>query len=134
MIRTLALFSAALMLVATPEVTYAKGSNHCPPGLAKKDPPCVPPGLAKRDTGITVDDGLGDYDGLRAGDRVRIDGIEYRVIRAGDRVVLQRADGGLYRLPDDGSTYGRIRDALVKVDEKAQTAIRIIELTDLLLN
>ena len=28
--------------------------RNCPPGLAKKDPPCVPPGLAKK--GVTYDD------------------------------------------------------------------------------
>ncbi|SPJ23662.1 hypothetical protein [Palleronia abyssalis] len=31
-------------------ITY----SNCPPGLAKKDPPCVPPGLAKK--GVTYDE------------------------------------------------------------------------------
>ncbi len=132
MIRILTLFSAALLLTAAPDASFAKNAGHCPPGLAKKDPPCVPPGLAKNNA--SVGDDLGDYDQLRVGDRVRIDGVEYRVIRAGERVVLERSDGGLYRLPGYGGEYGRIRDALVKVDEKARTAIAIIELTDLLLN
>jgi len=30
--------------------------RNCPPGLAKKDPPCVPPGLAKK--GVTYDEWL----------------------------------------------------------------------------
>jgi hypothetical protein len=37
---------------------------NCPPGLAKKDPPCVPPGLAKK--GVTYQDWAGyDQDALR---------------------------------------------------------------------
>ncbi len=36
---------------------------NCPPGLAKKNPPCVPPGLAKK--GVTYDDWTGyDQDAL----------------------------------------------------------------------
>ena len=34
---------------ASPALAQGKG---CPPGLAKKDPPCVPPGLAKK--GVTA--------------------------------------------------------------------------------
>ena len=39
-------------------VTY----RNCPPGLAKKDPPCVPPGLAKK--GVTYDEWV-SYDDAR---------------------------------------------------------------------
>ncbi|UOA26898.1 transketolase [Pseudosulfitobacter sp. DSM 107133] len=46
---------------------------NCPPGLAKKDPPCVPPGLAKQ--GVTYDQWIdhddGYYDGLLR-DRTRV--------------------------------------------------------------
>jgi hypothetical protein len=41
---------AALILSSLalgPLPASAGGPGHCPPGLAKKNPPCVPPGLAK---------------------------------------------------------------------------------------
>lgn len=49
----LALAAPGLVVADTPEdelITY----RNCPPGLAKKDPPCVPPGLAKK--GVTYDE------------------------------------------------------------------------------
>ncbi len=39
--------------------------RNCPPGLAKKDPPCVPPGLAKK--GVTYDEWVA-YDADRLDD------------------------------------------------------------------
>jgi len=48
----LALAAPELNAAAVPEdelITY----RNCPPGLAKKDPPCVPPGLAKQ--GVTYE-------------------------------------------------------------------------------
>lgn len=53
--QILILLCAAVALSATP--VLAK-NNGCPPGLAKKNPPCVPPGLAKK--GVTSDDWKGD--------------------------------------------------------------------------
>lgn len=47
----LALATSQLLIADTPEdelITY----RNCPPGLAKKDPPCVPPGLAKDGVGF----------------------------------------------------------------------------------
>ena len=47
MTRTLTLILAAATLqIATPAL--AKSAKHCPPGLAKKNVPCVPPGQAKK--------------------------------------------------------------------------------------
>lgn len=49
----LALLTPQLLVSDIPEnelITY----RNCPPGLAKKDPPCVPPGLAKK--GVTYDE------------------------------------------------------------------------------
>lgn len=49
----LALLGSGVIFDDVPEdrlLTY----RNCPPGLAKKDPPCVPPGLAKK--GVTYDD------------------------------------------------------------------------------
>lgn len=55
----LALLGSGVILADVPEhrlLTY----RNCPPGLAKKDPPCVPPGLAKKGVGydewVTYDD------------------------------------------------------------------------------
>ncbi|WP_246253343.1 transketolase [Sulfitobacter maritimus] len=48
----LALAAPNLNIAAAPDdevITY----RNCPPGLAKKDPPCVPPGLAKK--GVTYE-------------------------------------------------------------------------------
>ncbi|AWI85720.1 hypothetical protein CEW88_18705 [Alloyangia pacifica] len=49
----LALATPKMLVSGIPEdelITY----RNCPPGLAKKDPPCVPPGLAKN--GVTYND------------------------------------------------------------------------------
>lgn len=49
----LALVTPQLLVADIPDdelITY----RNCPPGLAKKDPPCVPPGLAKQ--GVTYDE------------------------------------------------------------------------------
>lgn len=49
----LALATPQLVVSDIPEDDLIRYSN-CPPGLAKKDPPCVPPGLAR--TGISYDE------------------------------------------------------------------------------
>ncbi len=59
------------VIYLTPDVDFATisdadlaGIANCPPGLAKKNPPCVPPGLAKQ--GVTFDEWTGyDADALR---------------------------------------------------------------------
>lgn len=48
--------------------------RNCPPGLAKKDPPCVPPGLAKK--GVTYNDWVA-YDDERLDDIYREQRDEY---------------------------------------------------------
>ncbi|MEQ9241832.1 hypothetical protein [Roseovarius indicus] len=49
----LALATPQLAIADIPETELITYSN-CPPGLAKKNPPCVPPGLAKN--GVTYDE------------------------------------------------------------------------------
>jgi len=49
----LALLGSGVRLIDVPEDRYLTYRN-CPPGLAKKDPPCVPPGLAKK--GVSYDE------------------------------------------------------------------------------
>ena len=56
--KSLTLPLLALMLATAP-ATGALAKKDCPPGLAKKNPPCVPPGLAKK--GVRADDGDRDY-------------------------------------------------------------------------
>lgn len=62
---------AAAVTLATPQLLVSGlagdeliAYSNCPPGLAKKDPPCVPPGLAKK--GVTYQDwasyGHDEYD------------------------------------------------------------------------
>lgn len=36
-------------------------TGHCPPGLAKKNPPCVPPGLARKGVGDRLGPGYPRY-------------------------------------------------------------------------
>ncbi|TDK51470.1 transketolase [Antarcticimicrobium luteum] len=56
----LALLGSDVIFADVPDdrrLTY----RNCPPGLAKKDPPCVPPGLAKK--GVTYDEWVAYDDG-----------------------------------------------------------------------
>lgn len=70
---------------------------HCPPGLAKKNPPCVPPGQAKKMYG--------------PGDRITHD---YILIR----------DPWRYGL-DDG-TYYRVGDYVYRVDRDTREVLDLI--------
>jgi hypothetical protein len=76
------LLAIVIMLgVATPsfadgkkEKSYRQSGSHvptwnCPPGLAKKNPPCVPPGQAKKQA---ANYGYRVGDDLRVGDFIRI--------------------------------------------------------------
>jgi hypothetical protein len=80
---------AALTLAADPAEARG-GAGHCPPGLAKKNPPCVPPGLARRG-GAERYDGDHRYDGDRRYDDDDDDGRHY--------------DDAGRRYDDDGRAY-----------------------------
>lgn len=69
----LRVLGASGLLLATPQVVVTDipqdqliTYRNCPPGLAKKDPPCVPPGLAKK--GVTYEEWAsydqGEYDAI----------------------------------------------------------------------
>ena len=144
MARIATLFAILLMALSAPETAEAKnkGGKHCPPGLAKKNPACVPPGLARKGGGATYHDSRDDlanrydrddYEELRTGDWVRINGQDYIVVRDGDRIVLKR-DDNWFDLPGTRDDYVRIGDALIRVDRKTKAAIEIIRLADLILN
>ncbi len=73
---------------------------HCPPGLAKKNPPCVPPGQARQ--GVTVGAQLPS-------------GVDYIILGEQDlrRLGLSPQPGSRYVVVDD--TVFRIADATRKV-------------------
>ena len=89
----LALLGPSVVFADLPDdrfVTY----RNCPPGLAKKEPPCVPPGLAKK--GVTYDEWVA-YDDDRL-----------------DEIYLDQRRGYL----DDGSVYDD-SDLLLSSDQIA---------------
>ena len=94
----LALIGPDVVFADVPEnrlLTY----RNCPPGLAKKNPPCVPPGLAKK--GVTYQDWVTyDADRLDAIYRERRGSyIDRDLVFDDDRLLLDSAQiGGLYRL------------------------------------
>lgn len=94
---------AGLTVAAMPAPAMAGGQNHCPPGLAKKNPPCVPPGLARK---------------FYPGDIFPRD-IDYRRIYYGD-----------YRLPrpQPGYFYAEVGGDLYLVAEATRRVIEAINL------
>ncbi|MBE2277665.1 MAG: excinuclease ABC subunit A [Rhodobacteraceae bacterium] len=126
-------FVAALVLALTAlpaAAEKAKGNKHghgghgnhaaafCPPGLAKKDPPCLPPGQAKkRDGGHVDDDHVHVY---RVGDTIRGD---YILIRDPLRYGLEPA-----------GTYWRVGDELFRVDSASGQILTVLGSISNLLN
>lgn len=78
---------------------YGQAAAHCPPGLAKKNPPCVPPGQAKG----------GAY---HVGDHIR------------DGWVLV-PDPWRYGIRDPG-TYWRVGDVVFRVDPQTGLVLAVI--------
>ncbi len=106
---------AALTIMASPALADGRGKGqgqdrghirvqapqagwNCPPGLAKKNPPCVPPGQARKATsGFDVGDILsGDrYIRIRNPDRYDLDlDPSWRYLRDGDTVYRVDRDTG----------------------------------------
>lgn len=109
MIRPVAVAAVALLIAIGSSAGAAP--KGCPPGLAKKDPPCVPPGLAKQ--------GVGTDDWLRRGDYL-------------DRDHDRLRNPEIYGLPSIGGNEGYYRDGRIvyRVDERTRRVIEWIELTD----
>lgn len=146
MSRTLLIAAAAALLMSPmlPDAAPAqgKGNRNCPPGLAKKDPPCVPPGQAKRgNTGSTG--GTSGTGGTTTDDTpnpvyyVAPDGTRYYL---GDRVpgtgqLIVDADT-LRRLPllEDGRAYVELDGQVVEVIEDTNTVIRALGILGDLVN
>lgn len=86
--------------------------THCPPGLAKKNPPCIPPGQVHHHE---------KRYGNRVGDILRIG--EYIVIRDPRRYNLSpRADWRYYR--DDNRIY--------RIDSNTRKVLAVLNLIDAL--
>ncbi|MDR9484073.1 MAG: hypothetical protein RI566_02770 [Sediminimonas sp.] len=115
---------AALILIAPPALAgNGKGKGpkhagppnaaHCPPGLAKKNPPCIPPGQAKK---IYRD----HHPRYEYGDRINRN---YRIIRDLSRYGLR--EGDLYYL------VGR---EVFRIDPDTGRVLAFVGLVDALLN
>lgn len=111
----------AAALVATPALSdpgrghgKARGAHvnhvaqHCPLGLAKKNPPCVPPGQARKSD---------DRYYPRVGDVLRVG--DYIVIRDPRRLNLE---------PRDGWRYYREGNRAYRVDSDTRKVLAVIEL------
>lgn len=101
-------FVTAALLALSPigqSVAHAQSSvGHCPPGLAKKNPPCVPPGQVGKSYHI--------------GDRYGDDGYwedDYR----------SRYD--LPQLPV-GESYYRIGDSFLRVNDETRLVLELIDI------
>lgn len=124
------------LIYATPDLVVSDVAGeelitylNCPPGLAKKDPPCVPPGLAKK--GVTSDEWLSyeedEYDELWRERR--------RVLLESDRpsdadLLLLRSDqiATLFDLPPapEGQRYALIDGMPVLLDEEDYTSLLLV--------
>lgn len=107
-------FGMILAAVASVGIAASAAADHkargygCPPGLAKKNPPCVPPGLAKK----------GHIYGI--GDRI---GRDYIIIRNPERYGLDRHH-----------TYYLVDDYVYRVDRETREVLDLIGLMAALLN
>ncbi|SCM68468.1 hypothetical protein [Donghicola eburneus] len=88
--RTALIIASALAATFAAPTAFAAGNGNCPPGLVKKNPPCVPPGQAKKghDGGhFQRGDHIDHYDrldqpnryGLNDGNYVVSNGYVYRI-------------------------------------------------------
>lgn len=105
-------------------ITY----RNCPPGLAKKNPPCVPPGLAKK--GVSQDDWLAydddEYDRIwierRDGYLDRDRDIDRRLLLRSDQIATLY---GLAPAPD-GQFYALIDGMPVLLDQRDYDGLLLI--------
>lgn len=115
--KTLISTALAMLLLATPALANGNGNAgvHCPPGLAKKNPPCVPPGQARH--GVTTSEWLA---------RHRIGGI------ADDPRILTDIDD-LPRLIS-GEVYAILDNALIRMDPETREILELIRILNVVLN
>jgi hypothetical protein len=105
------------LVLATPIIHPASGmALACPPGLAKKDPPCIPPGQARRGG----DDG---HHGRGNG-------------HAGPDDLFCLDDYGRYDPPGlpNGQRYAVIDDQIVVIDAETYEILQLIRVFTALAN
>ena len=108
-----AIFLSAIIILSPGGQSAAEAKSkfrNCPPGLAKKNPPCIPPGQAKKSYGIG--DRYYDDDYLTDHDRNRY---------------------GLPWLPR-GESYYRVGDSFIRVDNETREILELIEALGRVLN
>ena len=105
------------LLTATPSLADGTGAAraHCPPGLAKKNPPCVPPGQARQ--GVSTQEWLARH---RIGD-----------IAEDPRILTDIDD--LPRLIS-GEVYAILDDALIRMDPETREILELIRILNVVLN
>lgn len=127
----LALLGTGVVFADVPEdqlLTY----RNCPPGLAKKDPPCVPPGLAKK--GVTYEEWV-TYDDKRL-DEIYLDQrsgyLDQDAVLDDDILLLNSTQiASLYRLQPAavGTRYGLIDgQPVLLTDEDNRSLLSILDL------
>jgi hypothetical protein len=104
--KSVSILTAALIALSPlgQSVAFAQpAAGHCPPGLAKKNPPCVPPG--------------------QVGKSYRIGDIY------GDDGYWDRTDRMRYGLPwlSPGESYYRVGDRFLRVDDNTQLVLELID-------
>lgn len=118
--QIMTLAAIAMTFTAYPAFTPpAMAQQNCPPGLAKKNPPCVPPGQARQ--GVTAEEWRNRH---AIGDRVRDD----------DYVYLEDYDPNRWnRLPplDSDEAYAVYDGGVIVL---SRTSLQILRLIDLLAN
>ena len=114
--KTALIIGIASALAAVPHPLFAQASGqNCPPGLAKKNPPCVPPGQARQC--VTTADWLNRH---RIGDR------------ADDAQILSAIDD-LPRLVGN-EVYAILDDAIIRMDPETREILELIGLVAQVLN
>lgn len=108
--RLLFIALVATMPMMNGQVVFAD-SGKCPPGLAKKNPPCVPPGQAKK--GVTAAEWLGRD---RVGDVVDQDNLMFL-----DDFLRYE----LRPLPY-GQRYAVVDDQIVVIDRESYQILQLI--------
>ena len=104
--KCLSVVTAAMLILVPVGQSMAQAQSargHCPPGLAKKNPPCIPPGQVGKN--------------YRIGERYDEDGYW-----ADD----DRINYGLPPLPR-GESYYRVGDSLLRIDDETRLVLELID-------
>jgi hypothetical protein len=111
MSRTTSFLTAVALGAMFAALPAAAKDKHCPPGLAKKEVPCVPPGQAQK---------MWDR-----GDRVEV-----------DYILIPRADWERLALRDydDGSTYLQVDNQILRVVRDTLIVLEAVRIVDRVLN